>query len=51
MDGDLYYLKLHSGEIGGAYAVFDKRGTRVGLVVSRFENRPHLSVVELRRAA
>ena len=28
-----------------------KRGTRVGLVVSRFENRPHLPVVEIRRAA
>ncbi len=28
-----------------------KRGTRVGLVVSRFDNRPHLPIVELRRAA
>ena len=23
VDGDLYYLKLHSGEIGGAYAIFE----------------------------
>ena len=23
VDGDLYYLKLHSSEIGGAYAVFE----------------------------
>ncbi len=28
-----------------------KRGTRMGLVVSRFDNRPHLPIVELRRAA
>ena len=28
-----------------------KRGARVALVVSRFENRPHLPVVETRRAA
>ena len=23
VDGDLYYLKLHSGEIGGAYAIYE----------------------------
>ncbi len=28
-----------------------KRGTRVGLAVSRFENRPHLPIVELRWAS
>ena len=36
---------------GPVVRIKGKRGTRVGLVVSRFENRPHLSVVELRRAA